>query len=362
MNFQKTSSRFVNTFDGLSNKGLRVFISGRRYTVEKFEMGIRIKQSQHPTNFDYNSKNGIHNDKIGKKEEKANINRTKNLRTLKLDDLTDGQVDGYINAYYEQNREVEQNGTKIRELAPSTGIFPELSYRNPLVLRVLLKYISKHETGALTSYEILSGMTRDIFEWYLEKLPRKEGQNMSERVTRKGEIIKELSMVHCEFARNLVLDKITNTRDTVLEKISEQNDFKYKDIIKRFIVEDKNVGFIHSLLTSEADSEGYQFVPNRIQDFFMLQDIINLLLKKDKESLEMSLMVMSKVAKNMQKYRNFIELLTVSFKDEISTENNTVNLIKYIFENMPKNKFEFYKFEKEHSKLIANIANWDFQF
>ena len=362
--FPEDFLQFLKAFDDLSDKGHRIFISGRVHTIEKFEIGIQ-KQSRYSRNFDRNLEEITQNNKLRKKQKKENAHKTKNLRTMQLNDLTDFQVDRYVETFYKQNGKVDKDVTNVRELAPSKKRFPELSYKNPLVLRVLLKYFSKHKAEALTPYKILFGMAKDTFEWYLKSLPEREEKDAYKIVDIQEERIKELFKVHCELARNLVLEKFQGTRENVLKQVSQQNNFKFVDIVKSFVVKDKNVGFIHSLVTSQSSEDvkqKYQFVPNRMQDFFVLHDIIKLLIKNNEKYLETSLAIMLKIAKNLHNYRNFVELLVDSFEDEISTENSALNFLRHVFEKMPKEKLVFYKCEKQHSQLITNFANWAANF
>ena len=222
-----------------------------------------------------------------------------NSKKKKVDDeLERNQVLEYMNNFAEWKKLSVSDLPTIENLtfwAPDHQSH-KLSYRNPLILKILLQNTSTLDSKVkITQYGILEKLGYSTFEWFINKF--RSGSILSEVdfVSIEGVKLQVLSLIESFFKiyskiaiksrfkkwekhriwipneNNMVIDEKTIT--TILDKLTRNGEIR----------EELYIFYFFDFLTSSsgflqfAGENNYQIIPERMIDFFILYEIKSLM-------------------------------------------------------------------------------------
>ena len=251
--------------------------------------------------------------------------RNDRLKILRLNDFTDGQVQKFLLEFSQrENIETKIEIYLLRKWAPAGGIYPELNYRNPLVLKAILRNPPESEEK-LSGYLILEKIATGTFEWFIGKKHNEPDFRFTWNHLNNldpDEIKICFFKVHQKIAIAM-LNQNRNLKNIDTTEIFDKANSKIKKMITAITLEERNTGFIQKY------EQSYQFKPDRMFDFFITSEIKGLLSKKN----QLVKQILTKIIENTGLFRNTTKLLLESM-----TKTENVIFTKYSSEIIKSNK------------------------
>ena len=247
----------------------------------------------------------------------------------KLADLTKKQVVLFVQNAKNILKKELPTYSSIKNMAPETENFPELNFRNPLVLQAIL-YSFNGKINKLSIYSILKAIAEYSFSWYITHANSFRNKLMKEKAMHEAisTNMKTLLEIHQVVATDILLQNNQNFEKKATER--SQSDVKYNEQIESYFLESKNVGFIQVSYegTDEELNDEFYITPDRMFDFFVVRQIKSLL-KTNKIKNVISLL--QKIMGNTDIYQNLTKLFVEVFIEELEGVNCLFPKIENIF-------------------------------
>ncbi len=257
-------------------------------------------------------------------------------RLTYLDDLIQNQVQTYIINYsnWKKIEEVYLPSIELlRHWAPH-GKAPELTYRNPLVLKALLTKPSEKKE-ILTEYEILEKVSLTTFEWYVGKKLKEPDikfefnsrySSQPEFFELDGKISNRATIKKCLFLmfEDLAIQYRFKEWDEHKIWIPTEGEANltvelFFNVIKKFQPENPKCydleEFFLKILTGTssfvqfAGKDRYQILPDRMADFFVLNRILRFINSDNSKTNESLYTIIGSILGNSFMYRNIIDMI-----------------------------------------------------
>ena len=283
------------------------------------------------------------------------------LEIYKLENFTDNQVHSFIANSKKIINKPPPSFTLIREMAPETKRFPELNFRNPLVLQAIL---SSKYSDKVSAFAILRHIARYTFSWYIKRGKTFSIKLLKVREDYENDVSKNIQAlleIHQKLASSILLNENQNLKIKIFQMVQKKT--KYQKPLIEFFIENTNMGFIQEV-------EGrFEIIPDRMFDFFIIGQITSLIkAERIKEVISLLLKIMG----NTVRYRNLVDLFAETFMKELEeaesflykmdnsanweTEKNSESEIFSFFQKFVKDKTMLYDTKKQLSILLAIIT------
>ena len=351
----------------IRKKNAIIFIDGfDEFTEDTTEIGKLIETLQHNhqvivTGRDYS---------IRTFEASFSNERNDSLKILRLNDFTEKQVEKFVVEFSkEENTKTKVDIFNLKKWAPTDGTYPELNYRNPLVLKAILR--NPPENGEeLSGYLILKKIATGTFEWFIGKKYNKSNFRFTWNHLNN---LNPIKIKNCFFKAHQKISIEMLNMDRNLQNIDaseicdqpncnkpdcDQPNNEIKKLLDAITHEERNSGFLQKY------EQTYQFKPDRMFDFFITSEIAEMIYKEEQVVKQ----ILTKIIENTGLFRNTIELILESIT---KTEKKTI-LIKYINEIIKSNKslktlkrlrvsWNSRSIQTKNGKLTKlDIKNWKF--
>ena len=357
--FKGDKEAIIEFIHYLTTKRHQVIITGRVHAFEN----ITENESSHFENpqfkpFEFSKTN--HKDLFDNSHSRTdNFDSKKSSKNsfldfFKLEDLTTKHVKWFISSAEKVGnlKPVKYNALKF--IAPKTKKFPELNFKNPLVLKAIL-YSTIGNSGKVTIFKILQSIAKNSFKWYITQT-----RSFSERLPRDrkydgvvSENIEILLKFHQELAYEILLKNAKNLRSKTKQMVGNY-ETQYQDALLEFFEECRNVAFIR-----ETGLE-FEIVPDRMFDFFVIGQIKTLF---ESRKIESATLLLLEIIGNTTKYRNLIDLFVETFKNTLEESKK----MHYKVENS-LNRINYTKKDNTNEVIVAchqtisdeaGVMNWD---
>ena len=238
------------------------------------------------------------------------------VETFKLDLLQDTQIELFIEKFVELSKLDQAIPLEtLKEIIEPSENYPELNYRNPLVIQAIAHSYSTKNTNENTKrkklniFDILEQISTYIFKWHTGKEVDMKPFTF-ERSSKDGYDFPKLKIqyfqVHQKLACMSILENVLSEaklEENLNSVVNNGNSTTHKELVTSIIT--NNVGFVI------RSSTNYQILPDRMLDYFIVKNILDCIMLKKQEELKQILKI---VISNTRKFANLVSLLHETMK------------------------------------------------